>query len=435
MKKNIKLAIGIILIILLCGLIFFFFKNTFLYNYEEKLLNYLDDFYIEENSNISNINNLINRYKNNEKKTNEIYDTVLGNINDRINDFNKEYYNFEILEYDKERLESKTLTLIDSISLDMSEKKDGIVSNINNLYESKLNYLNGKKYFEENDYNNAYECFNKVIKSDIYFNDVNQKIDEMFESELTKLENNINELKNKINNDNQNNLDIYIKIIGILKDQKDNTKFDISKSKRYTSLADDTVGNLLELYVIVANTYKNQSNFNKASEILASGIKLITSMSYNVDKLIAIKDDIDKMQPTLLTSLQENVEGASFKEEIAILDKNNKSYASAISVYKNNKGTISYNLNKEYKKLKITIAIGKEVDEKKKNYGKVKISADNKVLYDSKDITKDFKTKDLELNISDISTLKIEYLTSSNKVSTKDNILVVVLGNPTLEKY
>ena len=57
------------------------------------------------------------------------------------------------------------------------------------------------------------------------------------------------------------------------------------------------------------------------------------------------------------------------------------------------------------------------------------------MIYDSKDITKDFKKKNLNLNINDCNNLKIEYTTSSSKQTTKSDIMVLVLGDLTLRKY
>ena len=59
----------------------------------------------------------------------------------------------------------------------------------------------------------------------------------------------------------------------------------------------------------------------------------------------------------------------------------------------------------------------------------------NNKTYDSSDLNTKFKKKKLKLNIKDIKILKIEYTISSSKSINKDNILVGILGNPTLEKY
>ena len=83
----------------------------------------------------------------------------------------------------------------------------------------------------------------------------------------------------------------------------------------------------------------------------------------------------------------------------------------------------------------MTINIAKDVVNKNKNYGKIRIYADDKKIYDSSDLTTKFKKNDLNLNIKDIKNLKIEYTISSSKSAGESNIFVALLGNPTLEKY
>ena len=157
----------------------------------------------------------------------------------------------------------------------------------------------------------------------------------------------------------------------------------------------------------------------------------------DVDELIKLKDEYYKMLPISLTTLEAfNIEGTSLKEELAVFDKDNNNYTRAITVTKtNNTSSISYNINKEYKYLNTTVAISKEVSEKNKNYGRIKIIADDKTIYDSQNINKNFKTKELKLDISNINILKIVYNNSNNKVSSKDNVVIALLGNPTLLKY
>jgi len=435
MKKNIKLIFYIILILLLCIFIFFILKNSFLYDYKDKLNDSLKSYYLQEDNDIESIKKIIDRYKTNNKKIDNINNILNEFILNSINEYNINYETREDLDNNYNKIISKITYLLDNINLDISSKKDSFISTIDNLYESKINYLEALKYYLENDYNKAYEYFDKVIKSDSYYDDINNKIDAIFNSELKIIEDKVNNEKIKLNDDNQNNLGIYTNILNILKEEKDNTIFDLEKSKTYINLLDETINKLLELYKNIAVNYAENNNYSEALKTINEGIKIITNMSYSAQDLINLKDEYDNMMPVLLTSLNEDINGNSLSEDIAVLDINNKSYPSAIIVKKNNNSSISYNLNKEYVKFKFTIAIGTEVNEKNKNYGRIKIYADNKVIYDSKDITKSFETKDISLNVKDINILKIEYTNSTSKSTSKSDILVALLGNPTLEKY
>ena len=427
MKKNYKIFLYLSIIIVCLVIIGLILVNTVFYDYKGKLNNYLDTYYTAEENNCDNINYLINRYK-----TNTLNEIIETDINNRIDNYNKEYESIEELDNSKNKIESKISYLLDNISLSIKDKKEGYIVTINNLYDSKVSYIKALNYFSENDYNNAYEYFNNVIKSDSYFNDTTSKIDIMFESVIDNIVDvasnmNVEEALDKA-------IEGYKNIINYLNEQKENTEFNIMISKKYSDILKHNLNKLKEVYINYAKKLREENKIDEALKLVDEAITILTKNEVDSKELIDLKDEYSKMQPVSMYDMEYVSVGSSFKKELNISDINNDNYPKAISVINSN-SSITYNLNKEYKYLDISIAIGKEVNEKKKNYGRLKIYSDNKVIYDSKDITKDFKKKNLNLNVSDCNNLKIEYTTSSSKQTSKSDIMVLVLGDLTLRKY
>ena len=436
MKKN-SLIIYIAGIVISLTIIILILFNTIFYNYKGKLHNYLDTYYSQSNNDISNINKIIDRYKNNTNKSNSVSEILESDINHRIEKFNTEYENIDELNNNKDKLIDKFDYFFDNLSsISLIDNKDTVTSKINKLYESKKSYLTAISYINENNYNEAYNNFINVIEDDSYYEITTTKIDEMFNNEIYSLEEEIKSiLKFDKNISREDKLDKYKKALQYIANKKKNIAFDISKSKSFNSIKEDIENNLSDIYLSMVEEYENNNKYNQAIELLTESINLLNDNGLDATKLIEKKDDLNKMQPISLTSIESKKEGSSIKEELAISDKNNDAYAKSITFYKNNKSGITYELNKEYKYLTGTLNICKDVSQKKKNYGKIIIYGDNKKLYTSSDFNTQFKKKNIKIKLDDINTLKIEYTISNTRSINKSDILVALLGNPTLEKY
>ncbi len=435
-KASLLFYIGAIIITLIIIVLILF--NTIFYDYKGRLNDYLDTFYNEKDNDLKKINKLLDRYMNNANKMNSINEILENDINHRIDEFNISYNNKDELLNKKDNLLNKFNYFFDNISSAVSliNNKETTKSIINKLYDSKLCYLDAINYYNQNNYNDAYNNFIKVIETDSYYEDTTSKIDEMFNNEIKTLENEVNSII--VINENTSNSDkisIYKRALEYITNKKKELSFDISKSKVFNSIKENINNNLLDIYLNIINEYENNNKINEAINILNESINLLNNYELNANKLIEKRDNLNKLQPILLTSLKGNIDGSSIKEELAISDKNNNTYPSNITFYKNNKSSITYELNKEYKYLTGIINITKDVSQKNKNYGRIIIYGDNKKLYDSGDLNTKFKKKSLKLNINDINNLKIEYNISSKKSINSSNILVALFGNPTLEKY
>lgn len=423
-KKN---YIYISLIIIFLILIIFILLNTVFYNYKSKLNNYLDIYYIENSNDMSNINKILSRYKNNDKKTDTIIKIIEDNTKEKILLFNSNYDTLDDLENKKNNLVEKITNLYENINLNY----DNYINQINKLYESKTNYLKAITFVNENNCNEAYNYLNLVIENDSYFSNTISIIDSCFNSEINNIINSIDEQIKKI--DEQTNvseqISIYKNILDYVVDKEKNISFDITKSKIYNNKVSEILNKLLDCYIISANKLKEENKYSQAIEIINEGISLLSEFDYNASKLIELKDEYNLMLPVSLTSLESIIDGKSIKEEMAITDNNNKTYSKTISFYDNSKGNIVYKVNKEYKYLSFDLNISNNLV-KNKNYGKIKIYFDNKVVFTSNNFNTKFTSKSIKLDLNDINEIKIEYTTSSN-----NNILVAMIGNPMLEKY
>ena len=432
MKKDYRVFLYLGIIISCLAMISLIFLNTIFYDYKGKLQDSLDNYYSSEENNVDSINSIINRYKNNTSKTKVVDDIIESDVNNRIKIFNTIYDTKEQLEKAKDQLLDKLDYFFNNIKLDFSDKKEGYLVSVNNLYESKSNYLVALNYFEENDYNNAYEYFNKVIKSDSYFDDTTTKIDIMFENVIEQITNGLSGIT--ISETVDGAVTSFKNAINYLNEQKDSTKFNLNISKTFSETLKSYLDKLKVAYVNYAKKLREDNKIDEALKIVDEGITILSKNEYDSKELIELKDEYSKMLPINMYDLEYISVGTSFNKDLNIADINNDNYPKAISI-SNTNGSITYNLNKEYKNLSITLSLGKEVNEKNKNYGKIKIISDNKTIYDSKDITKNFAKKNLKLDVSNCNNLKIEYTTSSSKQTTKSDIIVMVLGDLTLSKY
>ena len=436
-KRVLFIDISIIVVALIIIALILF--NTIFYNYKNKLNNYLNNYYMSEENNIDDINKLINRYKNNSNRTNNINKLLSEFIDNKLNEFNTTYDSNESLDNNKNKITDKITFICSNINenMDIKENYNHYIKTIDSLYESKVNYLNAINLFNNNNYSDAYESFKNVIESDCYYDDTTKKIDLCFDSEVNNIQADINNL-NTLTEESSlyDKLDVYKQIFNYLIDKKNNIKFDLTKSKTYSILFNEYANKLENVYIGLAKYLASDNNYDEALNTLLDGVSLLSKGNISVNNLTDLRDEYLKMQPISLTTIEGIKEGENFKEELATFGKDNANYSRSLTAYNlSKKSSITYNVNSEYKYLSFTSSITKEVNEKNKNYGRIKIYADNKVIFDSKNITINYKVTNNKLDISNINSIKIEYNISNGSNTNKNNIAVFIIGNPMLEKY
>lgn len=438
MKLNYKYIIYAIISIVSLVIIVLILSNTIFYDYKAKTSEYLDKYYI--NAKVDDLNKLILRYKNNTNRTMSINEIINNKINTWIDNYNKKDY-----ESNKELNDETTLNinrieyLLDNIenNLDVKNNKNTFIDKIEKLKESKLSYLEALKYFNENDLNNAYEYFSKVIKEDNYYLDTTNKIDVCINNTVSIISDKVKSLTNIDDKTTpKDKIAVYKEIFNYLKDTKANTKFDLSMSKTYKELYDENIKNLKESYIEYVDSLKANNEYVKAIECLDELIKLLTEEDIKATEIIELRDECNNMLPSKLTDLNKEVNGSLIKDELALTDIDNRNHAYGLTFYKNEEqiSTVTYSLNKEYILLTGKIVLAKKINNNSKDFGIIKIYGDDKLLFTSNKIDASYKSQDIIIKLNDIDKLKIEYKLNYN---SKNNIeeIMAILANPTLNKY
>jgi tetratricopeptide (TPR) repeat protein len=441
-KKHISM---IIIFAIAIALLLFTLFNTVLYNYKGKLVTSLNNYYESgDTTNIDEINTLLSHYKNNLLRSRNINSLISSYLEKWINKFNDAYESIDNLNDAYNTLSSRINNLLDNINYDIPvrNEKENYLTKINDLQQSKVNYLQALTYFNTEDYNDAYELFNEVITSDSYYDDTTEKIDTCLQTTIDKIVTDTNDL-NKIQEDTSVNdkLTVYKNIYNYLVKVKNESKLDLIKAKTFSDLLNETETNLTNTYVEYAKSLAENNQYAEAIKALDEGIKLLTNEDVNVAALTDLREAYAVKEPISLTTLKPiNYVGSWIKEELAIIDNTNTTYPRGLVFYKGdsksyNSNAITYNINKEYVSMTGVITLAKVVTSNVKDTANIKIYGDNKILYNSDTIKSSNPKKEINIDLKNITTLKIVYSITYKNNSSNDLKAFIILGNPILNKY
>src|SRR5574344_1917863 len=349
---NNKITYLIILIVSFLVILFVLF-NSILYPYKEVLKVNLNNYYkTGEQTNIDNINKLINRYRNNDNRLNTVESLIKSNIDSWINEYNDNYEDIDSLDNKKEYVTNRITFLIGNLDNNITINKDIYLNEIENLYISKTNYLNAMVYLDDEDYSKAYDYFKQVIENDSFYSISMEQIDKCIESTLNRITNKVLELNVIDDNTNDNDkLKVYENIFTYLSEEKNNTN---------TDLINEYVTNLINQYVIIAKNYADETNYQEAVDLINHGIKLLSNGDYNIVSLTDLVSAYQLMLPISLTTLNSTKTGDWINAGTGIIDISNNVYVRGLEFYigsskSYNKNVITYNINGEYKYLKGTL--------------------------------------------------------------------------------
>ena len=200
--KKEKILASIILgcLVILFGI--FILKNSIFYDYEKSLKEYLINY--PKTKDISKINNIIERYQNNELVTNNINKLVLDSVEEWLNNFNKDYENTDLLNKSyqeiKDVIKSYVANTKDKVVIDHEKEYYDLIER---LYLSKTDYLSGLSSYENTDYEEAYTYFNQVIKVDSSYKLLPPLIDNCINNYLEKVYKEIDNILVNLNDTNE----------------------------------------------------------------------------------------------------------------------------------------------------------------------------------------------------------------------------------------
>lgn len=427
-KKNKIVMVSVLLITLLAIIVLCFLLN----NPVKKVEDSLERYYRTESSSkeLIYIGKILKENKEKENVLNSIKNTVQNITNNWIKNFNTEYKDTDELTNAYQSITNKVDDIYDYFNgleymLD-KELYNNYVDELKSFYYSKLAYFEGaKNEREENNYY-AYYYYQKVTQDDCYYKFAKKFISNYLKDEIEELEKKANELITNIDSSKKEDvLSGYIDELKYLDSHKSNNNIDLSETEEYKKLYDNALKNIIETSKKIVEEYDTKKEYEEAKTFLENTIKSIEA--------IAEEDDYKE-----LTKLIESYEGKLPK---SLLDKECLSYygvsfsnySKTINgiEYKNNlsfsfmeeKGLVTYALNKEYKKL--TTSIIKDTDLPAYLNGKLIIYGDNKEIYKLDNVNSTETKIDLNLDVKNINELKIEFIPTSDNSSGNYNIYLV----------
>ena len=293
--KKEKILASIILGCLVILFSIFILKNSVFYDYEKSFTEYLINY--PRTKDISKINNIIERYQNNELVTNNINKLVLENVEEWINNFNKDYESTSLLDSSYEDIK-------DVIKSYVANTKDKVVINhekeyydlIERLYLSKTDYLTGLSSYENNDFELSYTYFNKIIKIDSSYKLLPPLIDNCINNYLEKVYNEIDTILADLNDTNHK--EILIKVVNTLTNYENTSSIDLSISKSFNETKDKYLDELKSIYKEELTKLINENKYEEANTLLLGSYTYFEENTFREEK-----DTINSHLPVALIQL------------------------------------------------------------------------------------------------------------------------------------
>lgn len=458
-------SIALIVILLTLGII--------VNNPINKYTSYIDKYYSSEDiyEYLNKMSDIILDNENKPKVYDELKTITKEKIEVWITEFNQEKYDLDLLEKRFNHTKDSISAFgSDYIISDLVGYQ--VISNnleeLDQLYESKKNYLKGMKCEDSKD---KYAYLSKVIEKDTYYQEAQDFINNYLKELTDNMSKEVEELK--VSSEDKEVLrKSYEDILEYLNNNAFVNTIDLSKTTVYKDLLDETIASIAQLnleeaktkIIEVSNAKDKYDSYKNAYQYLKDNSYVkehnITSEEIEAFKLEtqdiiyqSVTEIIDGYKQnyqyeelrTLISEALNYVENdknkelqdlsAEYKEKgpfnLVNLDLLDESYHYSLTKYTTTIGDVKYqnsinlgivekpqyvefNLKKEYNYLKAVIAIpsGWKID----TNTKIIIYGDGKELFNSGKITATNEYKaNIEIDVTDITRLKIESTGSSNK--------------------
>lgn len=428
LPKNTKLAmVSVLGIVLVAVIILSFLLQNPVKKVEDYLLLYYDNYTGNKNQELVEIGRVLVSNKNNEKVLNNIKNTVQKSMSKWVKNFNIEYKNENDL--------SKAYYKVYNSLKDIYDYFDGLEymlnrelyeeykKELNTLYYSKSAYFEGLSYEKKNDDYYAYFYYQKVEETDVYYGKAN-----LFVANYVKDE--VNELKKKAdaivkvdaNTTLEEKLDLLLKKLEFLEENKKKNNVDLSNTSIYKEIYDNNVNEIIDVMKKMIEEFGDKNE--EIIELINKVMDKVVSSSDKYQELEDLKKEYEnKLPESLLEKDRNSYKNSKYsKFDVTINDKEYDSYLSFALVKEN--ASVVYKLNKEYKKLKGTII--KSNDWIDNLSGTLIIYGDNKEIYKSSVIDKNSEDLVLDLDVSEVQDLKIEFVNNLEEDSLANyNIYLV----------
>lgn len=427
-KKN-KIIMGIVSIVVIISLIVLcILLNNPVKKVEDCLVKYYDNYeYNSEETNeyLIEIGKILKSNKKDNKVLTKIKNTAHSSMNKWVKNFNTDYKDLDDLSisYKKTSNALKDIySYFDGLKymLDKTTYTD-YRDELNELYKSKKNYLEGQESEDNRDFSHAYSYYQEVTKNDSYYNKAQKFIIDYIKEEIANVKSYVEKLTtNTDKSSDEEILTIHINILKYLEDNKYTKDYiDLSTSSEYQELYNNSVKIIVEKTTTISETLAKDLDYDGAVETIERALKALDNnrSTEEYKNLIELKEKFsnnlpDSLLDKLLISETWNSGVGKYSKVINDTEYKNNIYFEFAGENEHR----TYRLNGEYKRFKTKIVRGEDWD--KEFSGTIVIYGDDKELYRSENITKSSELKpDIDIDITGIDDLKIEFITSSKPSS------------------
>lgn len=419
LPKKTKIIMGCVLVILVIAIITLcILLNNPVKKVEDGLESYYKNYSANNTKELVSIGKILKSNKENEKVLKSIKETTHKIMEKWVKNFNTEYKDKEALLNAYNKVSGALKDIYNYYNgleymLDR-ELYNKYYEELQKLNSSKMSYLSGKEYENKKDDYSAYYNYGKVIESDSYYKLASKFINVYVKDETNKLKENAEGFI-KINDDSTKLeiLNCYIEQITFLKDNKTSNNIDLSSTEEYKKIYENAASKIVEYTKKIVEDYEKDYDYTSAIKTIETSMKLLNGDTDEYKDLEKLKKQYeDKMPDKLIDKYR--VSKTSYANSSSWGKKiDGQDYENYISfAFEGKPQDITYRLNNEYKKLKTKIVRGEDWD--KSFTGYFVITGDGKELYKSATITKSSElVADIDLDVSGIDDLKIEFVTES----------------------
>lgn len=426
--KIVMLSVSVLLIVAIVSLCILL--NNPIKKIEDSLNNYYNNINTRQNE-LENIGKILKNNKKDEKVLNKIKNTSEKITGNWVKNFNIEYKDKESLKDNYNKIDNsiaelynyfKNSTAIEYIM--RNDLYDKYQEELNTLYSSKKNYLEGKENENNNDKYYAYYYYEKVVESDCYYKQASKYINEYVSEEIEKLKTNIEEnVPIKDDGDTESILNNYKERIEYLEKNKKVNKIDLSSSKDYKKIYEENAKKVVEYTKILVEDKKD--DIPSVIEIIKSSLNILDKNTNEYKELEELKKSYeDKMPSRLIDENRVSNSGSGFtawKRTINGVDYDHNLHFS----FEGKTEYVVYKLDKKYTRLTTKIVRGESWEDSFSGY--IAILDGDKELYRSSEITKNSELNDIiDIDVSNVENLKIEFITSSKSSSWSTNYIYLV---------
>ncbi len=431
LPKKTKIIMATVLLIAIIAIIVLgILLNNPIKKVEDSLDTYYTNYSSDNKKELIEIGKILKNNKENNKVLKSIEDRTHKTVEKWLKNFNIEYKDNDVLKENYEKVYGAIKDIYeyyDGLEYMLSEDDyESYYEELYELYSSKYYYLSAKEYEKEDDYS-TFNYYKKVIEKDIYYKKAQQFINDYTKDEIENFKKEAEAIiKTDDKSSDEDILNSYLDQITYMNGEVATSDIGLGDTEEYKKLYENATDKIISCVKNLSEENAKNGKYDEAVYGINQILKYFPSDSDAYKELNDLLNTYKNKIPDKLTMKSyENstygVRSINYRKEI-----NDKEYNSSISFnFRGETETIVYNIDGEYKKFKASIV--RENDWSKNLNGYFIISGDGKELYKSSNITKTSEINaDIDLDVTDVKSLKIEFVTTS-KTNVFDSFYIYLV--------